>query len=477
MSGRRTRVAILGGGISGLALGWHLRQRGVPVEVLEAGPRPGGNIRSEPRRGYLCEWGPNGFLDNEPATLRLVEALGLGPQLAPSSDLARVRWIVRDGRLRELPTSPPKFLTSDVLSLAGRARVLLEWAQPARREPTDESVFDFARRRIGREAAEVLVDAMVTGVYAGDSRHLSLQCAFPRMRAMEVEHGSLVRAMRAVAKQRRAARKAAGPGAKPATVGGPMGPPGVLTSFTGGMETLVQALAQALGDALRLEAAAAGLVRRAGGWRVELEQGAPVEADQVVLACPAWVASRLLRSHDAELAEELGAIPSAPVAVVCLGWNAADLRDVKRGFGFLVPGREKLGVLGTLFDTWVFPNRSPQGKVLWRAMLGGARDRAALELADDELVRRTLDVLARLVGVRAQPEMTYVVRYPRGIPQYPVGHAERLARLDEHVARHPGLVLSGNSYHGIAMNSCIKEAEGLAARLAGDAVPSGRECG
>jgi oxygen-dependent protoporphyrinogen oxidase len=462
----------VGGGIAGLALGWQLRRRGVPVEVLEAAERPGGNIRSEPRGGWLCEWGPNGFLDNEPATLRLVEALGLRPQLAPSSDLARVRWIVRGGRLRELPTKPPRFLTSDVLSPAGRARVLLEWAQPARRDAADESVFDFARRRIGREAAEVLVDAMVTGVYAGDSHHLSLQAAFPRMRAMEMEHGGLMKAMM---KLRRAARRAGA--AKPAAGGGPMGPPGVLTSFTGGMETIVQALARELGEALHLGSPAEALVRSGGGWRLELQHGAPLEAEQVVLACPSWVSARFLCTQDAALAQELAAIPSAPVVVVCLGWKESDLDRVQRGFGFLVPGREKLGILGTLFDTWVFPNRSPAGKVLWRAMLGGARDHAALDLDDAQLVQRTLGVLERLLAVRAQPEMTYVVRHPRGIPQYPIGHGERLARLDEQLGRHPGLFLSGNSYRGIAMNACIKEAETLGARLAGEPVGSGREAG
>src|SRR5262249_4850320 len=186
----------------------------VDAWVLEGADQPGGNIRTEERDGFLCEWGPNGFLDNEPATLRLVEALGLGEQLAPSSSAAHVRWIVRGGRLRALPARPPAFVTSDVLSLRGRMRVMLEWAQPAQRGVDDESVWDFAHRRIGREAADVLVDAMVTGVYAGDPRRLSIDGAFPRMRAMEREYGSLMRAMRVL-------KRAGG--------GSPMGPSGKLT--------------------------------------------------------------------------------------------------------------------------------------------------------------------------------------------------------------------------------------------------------
>lgn len=469
MQAERTSVAVVGGGIAGLALGFHLLRNDVTVQVLEGHDRPGGNIRSEPRDGYLVEWGPNGFLDNEPATLRLVDALGLGEALAPSSEFTRNRWIVRDGKLRFLPTRPPDFLKSDILSAAGRMRVLLEWAQPTRRSDDDESVFDFARRRIGREAAEILVDAMVTGVYAGDSRRLSLAAAFPRMRAMEVEHGGLFRAMMALGRARRRARRHGGsPGA--AAAGGPMGPPGVLTSFTTGMETLVRALADALGDNLRCRAPVVRIAPITAGWRLELEHGDAIEAEQIVLACPAWKAAPLIRPLDAALADEIDGIPSAPVAVVALGYREADVAHVEPGFGFLVPGRERMEILGTLFDTWVFPNRSPSERVLWRAMIGGAREPDAVGLDDARLAARALAAYERLLGLRAAPETTYVVRYPRGIPQYPVGHVRRLARFEELLGRHPGLYLSGNSYHGISMNSCIKEAESLAAQLA--AVPA-----
>ena len=475
----RTSVAVVGGGIAGLALGFHLLRHDVPVRVLESSDRPGGNIRSEPHEGYLCEWGPNGFLDNEPATLRLVDALSLGEALAPSSDLTRLRWIVRDGRLRLLPTRPPEFLKSDVLSGRGRMRVLLEWAQPARRDPSDESVFDFARRRIGREAAEVLVDAMVTGVYAGDSRRLSLEAAFPRMRSFERDHGGLFRALLALGRERRRARReaakasaaphASGPHtAHPSDrgAGGPMGPAGVLTSFAGGMETMVRTLADALGDTLRCASSIAQLERTADGWRIETTHGASLECEQVVLACPAWKAAPLVRPIDGALADEVDAIPSAPVAVVCLGYDEADVAGVQPGFGFLVPGRERMGILGTLFDTWVFPNRSPKGRVLWRTMIGGARDPEAVDLDDAALLDRALAAFDKLLGLRAAPLMTYVVRYPRGIPQYPVGHPQRLARIETLLRHHPGLHLSGNSYHGISMNACIKEAEALAVRLA-----------
>ncbi|UCE03175.1 MAG: protoporphyrinogen oxidase [Candidatus Latescibacterota bacterium] len=466
MSAQQAQVAVVGAGISGLALGFHLQRHGIDVQVLEARERAGGNIRSEERQGYLCEWGPNGWLDNEPATARLVQALGLDDQVVRAGELANVRWIVRDGALRALPLRPPQLLSSDILTLRGKLRVLMEWAQPARRDAADESVFDFAARRIGREAAEVLVDAMVTGIYAGDSRHLSLQSAFPRMRDMEVRYGGLFKAMRAMRRERRARGEHGG--------GGPMGPGGTLTSFHGGLETVVHALVDKLGTRLRLATPVEGLGRSNGGWSLSLPN-AELHAERVVIASPAWKAAPLLRDLDADLAREVGAIPSAPVVVVCLGFSEESLRGVEKGFGFLVPGCEELPILGTLFDTWVFPNRSQPGHVLLRTMIGGARDPNAMEETDDQLIARALAALKRLLGVTADPEMLLVVRHPRGIPQYPVGHPQTLERIDKALAPHSGLALAGNSYRGIAMNACIKEAEALAAEWASAAStdPSG----
>lgn len=457
MQSMKAQVAVVGGGISGLTLGFHLLQRGVDVRVLEARERAGGNIRSERLQGYLCEWGPNGWLDNEPATERLLAALGLQEHTVRAGAAASRRWIVRGGALRELPLKPPQLLTSDVLSWRGKLRLLMEWAQPARREDGDESVFDFAARRIGHEAASVLVDAMVTGIYAGDSRRLSLASAFPRMRDMERQHGGLFKAMRALRRERRAAGEQRS--------GSPMGPGGTLTSFAHGMETLVDALVTRLGERLHLATACAGVQRTGTTWQLALAAGGTFEAEQVVMASPAWKTAPLLRDLDATLAKLLASIPSAPVAVVCLGFPAPALQRVQRGFGFLVPGSEKLPILGTLFDTWVFPNRSEADHVLLRTMLGGARDPAAVDASDTVLAERAQAVLRQLLGLRAEPEMIFVVRHARGIPQYPVGHGETLRRLDAALQRHPGLFLTGNSYRGIAMNACIKEAEALAAKL------------
>lgn len=455
------QVAVLGGGLSGLALGVQLQRRGLSVRVLESRTRAGGNIRSERCDGYLCEWGPNGFLDNEPASLRLITSLGLDSLLVRASDTFSRRWIVRNGKLRALPGSPPQFLRSDILSTRGKLRVLLEWAQSAKRDDTDESVFDFAARRIGREAASVLVDAMVTGVYAGDSRRLSLLSTFPRMHELERDHGGLFRAMRAARKARAAGKSG----------GSPFGPSGTLRSFQDGMETLIAALSESLGPALTLETRVATMHKPGARWLLELSSGSTVQAERVVLACPSWTAADVVRPLNADLANELAGIGAAPVAVVFFGYEEDSLRDVERGFGFLVPGQETLPVLGTLYESWVFPNRAPNGQVLFRTLIGGARDPDAVHASDEQLFERARQALSKTLGLTANPVMTYVVRQKVGIPQYIVGHEARLKRIDAALARTPGLMLTGYSYRGIAMNACMKNAEILAEDLAVELLP------
>ncbi len=237
-------LVVVGGGISGLALAHYARRlAGIEPLVLEADSRPGGKVQTEWIDGCCCEWGPQGFLDNVPETLELADQLGLTGELVRADVASADRFIVRDGELRRVPLSPPAFLTSNILTLGGRLRVLLEPFQP--RGPEEETVFAFASRRIGREAAEVLVDAMVTGVYAGDSTRLSLPSTFPRMREMEATHGSLVKAMLAKLKERRRRRAA---GEAPPSGAGPAGPGGTLTTFRLGMQQLTDVLAASLAD-------------------------------------------------------------------------------------------------------------------------------------------------------------------------------------------------------------------------------------
>lgn len=445
-------VVVVGGGIAGLAIAWELLTRpgllpaGAGVTVLEAAPRAGGNIRSERRDGYLCEWGPTGFLDNAPDTVDACQRLGLGPRLTRANENAERRFVVRGGKLRELPSGLFSFLASDVLSLRGRVRVLGEPLVRQRRSETDESVFEFARRRIGREAATVLVDAFVTGIWAGNADDLSLRSALPKLHALERDHGGLVRGM--------IARRGAG--------GGAVGPAGRLTSFPGGLEELIGALAAALGPRLRLGARVTRIERLpGGGFRLAVE-GAPArEASTVVLACPSWFAAPLLDGLDGPLAAAVLGIPAVGVAVLHLGFSREEASGLA-GFGFLVPRGESASVLGVLVPSNIFPGRAPEGHVLATVMLGGARDPSAVEASDQALIDRAASALAAFAGIRAAPRFALAIRHPRAIPQYVLGHADRMTAIDTSLREFPGLFLAGNSYRGIAINACLTDARSVA---------------
>ena len=453
------RVVVIGGGIAGLASAHELLRRRPDLDLvlLEASERLGGNIRTSQEDGFTLEWGVNGFLNSVPETLELVEELGMTTDLLPSNQAAARRFIFRDGRLWEVPLKPPAFFLSGLLSPGGRLRILGEpFARP--RPAGDETVFAFAARRIGPEAARVLVDAMVSGVYAGDSRVLSLRSTFPRMEEMERLYGSLVKAL--IARQREARRAGTRPG------GGPAGPAGALTSFRDGMESLVTRLGERIGSTrIRLGEAVASVERGTAGAPFVVRTGATrFPCDHVVVAAPARYAARFLAPLDAPLATDLKGIAYAGLAVVALAWRGSDLGAVPDGFGFLVPRGEGLRILGCLWDSSVFAHRAPAGSVLVRAMIGGAQDPAAAELADEELLAITRRDLEVSMGITATPRMVRIYRNPLGIPQYHVGHGDRLARIDERLAGLPGVALAGNSYRGVAVNNCAKEAKDLGAR-------------
>ncbi len=358
------RVVIVGGGITGLsAAAWLEEDHGIDdVVVVEASGAAGGKIRSQIDHGFTLEEGPQGFLDNAPDTLELASRVGLDDALVQADESAADRFILRSGRLRQVATSPLAFMASDILPLSGRLRLL---GEPfARKRPDhDETVFDFARRRIGPQAAAVLVDAMVTGVFAGDSQKLSLAAQFPKMAAIETQHGSLTRAM--FAKMREAKRAGR-------TSGGPAGPGGRLTTFDGGMVRLPQELSAHLGDRLLLERPVHALSREGSGFVLETS-GGKIAADTVLLSLPAAQTADLVAGLAPAAVAPLSAITTAPIAVVMLGYDDREAfgRPV-RGFGFLVPRGEDVDLLGTLYCHDIFPGQAPADSLFLRAMVGGA---------------------------------------------------------------------------------------------------------
>ncbi len=458
---------IVGGGVAGmtaaLAIADTATARGQPVPeltVLEAEPRVGGKVQTSREEGYLCEWGVNGFLNKEPRTLELCQRLGLQGELLPAAGAFNKRYIYTRGKLRAVHMHPLKFMFSGLLPLGAKLRILREpWVKtPPPADGADESIAAFARRRIGPIAAQVLVDSMQTGIYAGDPEQMSVKACFPRVVEVEREHGSLIRGMMRLARERRGKGEPL-PGA---------GPSGHLTSFKGGMQVLVDRLATELGARVRLRAPVRSVGREDGRLGVALEGESPLRADAVVLACPAHAAARITAGLDPALAAVLGEIPYPPMAVVCLGYPNERLRHPLDGFGFLTPRADGLRILGALWASATFPENAPESHGLIRVMLGGARDLSILELSDEALVKLACEEIDRVQGLDGPPAFARVFRHTLAIPQYLLGHEDRLRRMDERLAEQPGLLLTGNAYRGIGVNDCARNAWPIAeAVLAG----------
>jgi protoporphyrinogen/coproporphyrinogen III oxidase len=443
-------VAVVGAGISGLTLAFHLRRQGARVVLLEKANEVGGTLRSVAREGFVLELGANTFVDKEPATRRLLRAAGLENRIREAEAIAHKRYLFVRGRLHLLPDNPASFVTSRVLSARGKWRLLREPLSP-RGPNEDEPLARFATRHLGEEAARVLFDALQSGVYAGDLDALSAQAAFPSVYALAQAHRSLVLGMV------RSRTRALARGEEPALTFR-------MCSLDGGLGLLPTTLASDLGSDLQLGAEVKTIDRVADGYRLVLE-GSAWEAARVALATPAPVTARLVERLDAGLAARLRDIPYAPVAAVHLAYSATDAAQVPPGFGVLAPSSEGLDVLGVLFISAAFPWRAPQGQVLLTAMVGGARRPDLVQAPDEVLSRKVQETLARVLKVRGTPSFVHTVRWPAAIPQYNVGHLTRVEQIEKHMQAHEGLSLLGNAYRGVGLNDCIRDAESFAARI------------
>ncbi len=454
------RIVIVGGGISGLTLAYRLQQRlpTAEVVVLEQQPRLGGKIDTLQRDGFRVEAGPNGFLDTNPVTVDLCCELGIGDRLTAASEAAgRNRYMLLNGRLRLLPSSMGSFLTSRVLSWRGKLNLLAERFRLPRRDDADESIDAFVRRRAGSEVAETLADAFVTGIYAGDPSLLSVRAAFPRLVRMERDHGSIRNGFVAAARRRKA--DAAAKGQPPSRAGR-------MWSFREGLGLLIEALRGRLRTP-PVTGVAVQSVRRTpqGDWQIRAEGRDVWTADAVTLTCPAYQQAALLADEDAELAQRIDGISYNRVAVVALGYRLSGMPMSLEGFGYLSPQRDHRDVLGVQWCSSIFPDRSPTGTVLLRAMCGGWNRPEIVDWDDDRLLAAVRGELRQSMGVEAAPVFHQIVRWDKAIPQYHLGHLERVAWIDDRTAKHPGLFLGGNAYRGVALNDCVEQAAVLAARV------------
>ncbi len=462
------RIAIIGAGISGLCTAHYLVRefsasgKSVEIVLFEEEGVSGGKMRTISEDGFHMEWGPNGFLTNKPYSLELVKDLEVEDRLARSSDLARKRFIFSGGTLHRLPETPPAFFRSQLLSLPGRIRIIGELFAPKPPEGVDESLGDFARRRLGPEALEKLIDPMVTGIYAGDPDRMSLRSCFPLIYDLEQKYGGLVKGMISLQRERRKVGEkremSAGPG-------------GVLMSFDHGVQALTDILTDRLSDGIHLGVKVNRILRRNGKIVLSLEEEGlrgEIDTDVAVLATPAYSAAEMIGELDPLLRGALSAIPYSPISVVALGYEKATLGNPLDGFGFLIPRGEKRKILGALWDSSVFPNRAPDGKALIRTMVGGVRAPALAALPHAEILELVRSELTVTMGLTAEPILSRTFFHEKGIPQYLVGHGKVLGRIEERLAANPGIYLNSNAYRGIALNDCVLQSRLTAERIARD---------
>lgn len=452
------RLVIVGGGPSGLAAAWkasaEAQRAGASLEVvvLEADAQVGGKARTEFAHGLLIETGPQGFLDDQPVLREMIDACGLADEVIEPEPAANRRYIYRGGRLRELQRSPLAFAKSGLLGPLGLARLAMEPLVRARpgcddrfgaaastsgdaAPHTDESLFDFAARRMGRQAAMRLISPVVLGIFAGDARKLSAAAAFPRLVAMERAHGSLFKAMRA-------GRKRGVP------------PPGHRT-FRRGIVALPRAVSELPDIEVRCNRAATSVERGADGGFTVTSTGGPLPADAVIVAADLPAAADLVAGVSAAAADELRQIESPPMAVVHTAFDASAAAHIEPAYGFLVARGESIRMLGCQYETATFSGRSPEDRFLARSMYGGAVDPEAADLGDAQLVELTRAELRRTVGIDATPTYTSVARWPHAIPQYAPGHQQRVAGIEAALDPIDGFYLAGNVLHGVGLSRAI----------------------
>ena len=448
-------VAIIGAGITGLTAAFYLKRQGVPVTVYEAGGRAGGVIQSIRKDGFLAEFGPNTILETSPKIAQLVRDAGLESRKLATDPKAEARYVVRYGRPIEMPGSVPGFLTTELFSWKAKFAMLREPFIKPRRDGVEESIAQFVVRRFNQEFLDHAIDALVAGIYAGDPYKLSLPHAFPKLKALEDNYGSMIKGQIFGARD----RKKSGEVAKDRAA---------KFSFDEGLQVLPDTLAAQLGDSLKLNTPVTKLTQTANGWRVMTANG-EAEFDKVIYCGTAYKLAELgiEAAQQRRPTEAFSEISYPPVASVVLGFRREDVAHPCAGFGMLIPKIEGFKILGTIFSSALFPNRAPAGHLTLTSYVGGARYPELALLPPEKLAETTLADLRALLGVKGKPVFTQTAFYPRAIPQYNVGYGKYRDLLNDIEAKNPNLFFAGHYRDGVSLGDSIVSGVNIAERAGG----------
>lgn len=453
-------VAIIGAGITGLTAAFYLKRKGIPVTVYEASGRVGGVIQSLSKDGYIAEFGPNTILETSPKISQLVRDAGLESRRLNPDPKAGARYVVRYKRPIEMPSSPPGFFTTKLFTLGAKLAVLREPFVPRRRDGVEESIAEFVVRRFNQEFLDHAIDALVAGVYAGDPRKLSVTHAFPKLKALEDNYGSMIKGQIFGARERK----------KRGEVAKDRAPK---FSFDAGLQVLPETLSQQLGDAVKLNAPVTKITQTADGWLVATSE--ETEHSAVIYAGTAFGLAKLkIESRQTVELAPLSEIRYPPVASVVLGFRREDVAHPCEGFGMLIPKVEGFRILGTIFSSSLFPNRAPAGHLTLTSYIGGERYPELASLSPEKLCEITCEDLRVLVGVRGKPGFQHCAFYPQAIPQYNVGYGKYRALMTEIENKASGVFLAGHYRDGVSLSDSIVSGCNVAERVekvvrAGDA--------
>lgn len=448
-------IIIVGGGISGLTLLHHLKQKyghrpEVSIKLLEKDPRPGGTIKTFRNNGYQYETGPNGFLDSKPTTLQLAKDLGLENELITADQATKIRYICVNDKLYALPTSPLSFLFFPPLNVFEKIRVLKEIAVAKGQNP-DETVYEFGTRRLGEGFAKFFLEPMVSGIFGGDVRELNLRLAFPRIYEIEQTYGSLFKGMLDLGMKKRKQKNSLAAGQ----------PTGQLWSFKKGMGQLTETLSQKYAEHIHAGVNVQKISPDVQGYKVTSE-GMDFFADELILSVPAYVAAGLIENFDPSLSQKLKDISYASIAVVGFVYSKEQFKKVRKGFGYLRTSASGKEALGALFSSQIYGYRCPDDKLLFQVMLGGAKNPQTINRTDEELFKLASEELQKNIGVQGEPVDRFLVRWGQAIPQYNRNYPPLLSGIRHDLATHPCLYLLANYLDGISLNDCTANAKKLA---------------